>query len=110
MQRLLLTITLILFGALTAAALWQHGYWGIFAPLVQSLAGGQVLMDLVIALTLVLAWMWQDAKATGRKVWPWLIATLALGSFGPLIYLLTRPATVKAAPKSNGVSGANTVS
>ncbi len=93
MQRTLLTITLILFGALTAAALWQHGYWGIIAPLWQSFGGGQVLADLAIALTLILVWMWQDAKATGRNVWPWIIVTLVLGSFGPLIYLLTRPAT-----------------
>jgi hypothetical protein len=90
MQRILLTITLILFGALTVAALWQHGYWGILAPHFQSFGGGQVFADLVIALTLVMIWMAYDAKAAGRKVWPWIIATLLLGSFGPLLYLLTR--------------------
>lgn len=94
MQRTLLSITLVLFGALTAAALWRHGYWGIFAPHFQTLAGGQVLTDLVIALTLVMVWMWNDAKSTGRNAWPWMIATLALGSFGPLIYLLTRKTAV----------------
>lgn len=31
MQRTLLVVTLVLFGALSAAALWQHGYFGIFA-------------------------------------------------------------------------------
>ena len=96
MQRILLTITLILFGALSAAALWQHGYWGIVAPLFQSLGGGQVFADLVIALVLVMVWMWHDAKATGRNVWPWIVATLALGSFGPLLYLLTRKPAVEA--------------
>jgi hypothetical protein len=90
MQRTLLTITLILFGALTAAALWKHGFWGIIAPHFQSFGGGQVFADLVIALTLVMVWMWRDAKAAGRTVWPWIIATLAFGSFGPLLYLLTR--------------------
>lgn len=25
-----------------------------------------------------------------RNPWPWILATLALGSFGPLLYLLTR--------------------
>lgn len=94
MHRILLTITLILFGALTVTALWQHGYWGIIAPHFQSFGGGQVLADLVIALTLAMVWMWHDAKATGRKAWPWIIATLVLGSFGPLIYLLTgKPAS-----------------
>jgi hypothetical protein len=90
MQRSLLTITLILFGALSAVALWQHGYWGIIAPQFQSFGAGQVLADLVIALTLAMVWMWHDAKATGRNAWPWIIATLVLGSFGPLVYLLTR--------------------
>jgi hypothetical protein len=33
-------------------------------------------------------WMWCDATAQGRNPWPW---TLALGSFGPLLHLLTRP-------------------
>jgi hypothetical protein len=94
MQRTLLTITLILFGAITAAALWQHGYWGIIAPQFQTFGGGQVLADLVIALILVMVWMWQDAKATGRNAWPWIIVTLLLGSFGPLAYLLTRKSMV----------------
>ncbi len=96
MHRTLLTVTLILFGALTAAALWQHGYWGIIAPHFQSFGGGQVFADLVIALTLVMVWMWRDAKATGRNAWPWIVATLALGSIGPLLYLLTRKPTVEA--------------
>lgn len=90
MARALIVVTLVLFGALTAAALWQHGYWGILAPHFQSFGGGQVLADLVIALTLVMAWMWRDARASGRTIWPWLVLTLVAGSFGPLGYLLTR--------------------
>lgn len=99
MPRSLLLLVLVLFGALSAAALWQHGYWGILAPHFQSLAGGQVFADLVIALSLVMVWMWRDARALGRSPWPWIAATLALGSFGPLVYLLTRrPPGPDAAP------------
>lgn len=90
MQRTLIIMTLVLFGGLTGAALWQHGYWGIVALPFQTLAGSQVLADLVISLTLVLIWLWQDARASGRNPWPWVMATLAFGSFGPLGYLLTR--------------------
>lgn len=90
MQRTLIVITLILFGVLSAAALWQHGYFGIFALHFQTFGGAQVLADLTIALVLVMVWMWHDAKASGRNVWPWIAMTLALGSFGPLLYLLTR--------------------
>lgn len=71
-------------------ALWQHGYWGILALHFRSFGGGQVFAELVIALSLVMVWLWSDARKQGRTAWPWLLATLVLGSFGPLAYLLTR--------------------
>ena len=90
MQRILLIVLLTAFTALSSIALWQHGYWGLISPLLQSWGGAQVLADLGIALGLTLVWIWRDAQATGRSAWPWIVATLALGSFGPLVYLLTR--------------------
>lgn len=90
MQRFLLSVTLVLFGALSAAALAQHGYWGIIAPHFRSTGAGQVFTDLVISLSLAMIWIWHDAKTLGRNAWPWLILTLTAGSFGPLLYLLTR--------------------
>ena len=95
MQRALIVITLILFGALSTVAINQHGFVGIFMSPMQSLASTQIFFDLVISLTLVMIWMWHDAKANGRNIWPWLIATLAVGSFGPLVYLLTRKSVDK---------------
>ena len=89
-RRVLIPIVLALFGALTAAALWQHGYWGIIEPHFKTFGAGQVFADLVIALTLVMMWIWRDARSCGRNPWPWLVATVLLGSFGPLVYLLTR--------------------
>lgn len=94
MQRTLIIVTLILFAALTTAALWQVGYWGIIAPHFQSFGAGQVFADLVIALTLSMTWMWHDATSRQRNPWPWMAVTLALGSFGPLIYLLTRRSAI----------------
>lgn len=87
-QRIILIIVLVAFLALTAAALVNHGYWGIFEPLFKNYAGLQVFFDLVIALSLFLVWMWRDAKAAGRNPWPWLLLTLTLGSISPLIYLI----------------------
>lgn len=78
------------FGLLTAAAVWRHGYAGIFLWQLQNLAGLQVLADLAVALSLVMAWLWRDARALGRNPWPWLLLTLLAGSFGPLGYLLSR--------------------
>ena len=90
MPRILIIITLILFGALSAAALMAHGFIGIFMSPLGSLASGQIFADLCISLTLVLIWIWHDAKATNRNAWPWIFAALAVGSFSPLVYLLTR--------------------
>lgn len=96
MYRVLIVVILVLFGALTTVALYQHGYWGIIAPHFQSTSAAQVFADLVIALVMVLVWLWRDAKATGRNPWPWVFATLALGCFGPLVYLLTRKSSQEA--------------
>jgi hypothetical protein len=96
MQRTLLTIVLVLFGALSVIALWNHGYWGIFEPHFKTFGAGQVLADLVIAVSLAMVWMWHDAKTTGRNVWPWLALSLVAGSFGPLLYLLTAKSKVAA--------------
>jgi hypothetical protein len=90
MPRALLLAILTAFSALTAIALWHHGYWGILAPHFKSWGAAQVLVDLAIALALFLVWMWRDARASGRNPWPWAVLTLAAGSFGPLLYLLTR--------------------
>jgi hypothetical protein len=96
MQRTPIILILILFTPLSAIALWYHGYWGILAPHFQSFGEAQVLADLVIALSLAMVWMWQDAKASDRNPWPWILATLILGSFGPLGYLLARNSIDKA--------------
>jgi len=78
---------LIPFALYSTYAVAQIGYFGIFASHAH-IAGMQVLVDLVIACTLAMVWMWRDAQSTGRTVWPYLLATFALGSVGPLLYLL----------------------
>ena len=83
MQRSLLTLVLILFSALTAAALWQSGgLLGIPSWHMKSVGGAQVFSDLVIALTLFMVWMWRDAQALGRTAWPWVLVN---GLAGPAL-------------------------
>lgn len=89
MKKLLLILALIALGAITAVALWQDGLAGIFAAIAHSYGAMQIFADLVIALTLVMVWMWRDAKNTGRNIWPWIVITLVAGSFGPLLYFIT---------------------
>lgn len=86
------TVLSLLLAALSGLTLWavaQAGLWGLWLNNLSHPAGIQVFADLGIALTLVLAWMWRDAAAHGRRFWPWAVFTLVAGSFGPLLYLLS---------------------
>jgi len=81
---------IIAFGALTVPALLEVGYIGLFTSAMQSWAGLQVLVDLSLVCLLAMIWMVQDARARGLTVWPFLVLTVAAGSFGPLLYLALR--------------------
>jgi hypothetical protein len=78
------------FGALTVMALLDVGYFGILEPHFQTWGGGQVLADLVIMCVLGIVWMLADSRTSGVNAWPFVIATLVVGSFGPLFYLVAR--------------------
>ncbi len=92
-KRLLAIVILIPFSILSAYAVFQVGYIGIFDYQRHSPAGWQVLIDLVIACVLILTWMIPEAKRKGRNPWPFVTITLFLGSFGPLLYLATEKRT-----------------
>jgi hypothetical protein len=86
----ILLVVIVLFGALSAAALLDVGYFGILEPHFQSWAGGQVFADLVILAVLAILWMLADARDRGLNAWPFVVITLGFGSFGPLFYLVLR--------------------
>jgi hypothetical protein len=79
---------LIPFALLTAYAVWQVGYLGIFEYHRHSPARWQVIADLVIACLLVLMWLVPEARKAGRNPWPRVVLTLVAGSIGPLLYLI----------------------
>ena len=85
-----LLIVLALFSVLTAAALLDVGYVGVFRVQLQSWGGAQVLTDLVIVCTLAMVWIVGDARTRGINPWPFVVVTLIAGSFGPLSYLVLR--------------------
>ena len=85
----LLILVLTAFGAFTAVVIGTEGISGIFDSITHSLGSVQIFVDLVNALSLIMVWMWRDAKQKQRNIWPWLILTLLAGSFGPLLYLIT---------------------
>jgi Terpene cyclase DEP1 len=108
MRLLSLVIVLVLFGALSAVALADVGYFGLLAPHFQSWGGAQVLADLVILALLGCGWMVQDARARGTSAWPYVLLTLVGGSFGVLVYLLVRERAAGIMPA--GVAGGGAVS
>jgi len=87
---ILLVLVTLSFAALSTIALLDAGYVGIIRPHFQSWAGAQVFADLVILAVMVCVWMRRDAAARGISPWPFILITLFLGSFGPLLYLLRR--------------------
>ena len=46
------------------------------------------IADLLIALGMVLTWMWADARRRGVSPLPYLAVTLLTGSVGTLLYLV----------------------
>lgn len=89
MNKTLLLVVLILFALLTAYSVSLVGMLNLFVHNLNHPAGWQIFADLVISLSMLMAYMGRNAKATGRNFWPWVALTLAVGSFGPLLYFLT---------------------
>ena len=81
-------------GAEAAAPATMATNMALFQAAMANAATWQVLLDLVIVCALAISWMLRDAREHGRRAWPYVLLTLAAGSFGPLLYLLIerRPA------------------
>ncbi len=90
MKLLALWFIFIDFTAFTAYVVWQEGYFGFLTMAMGGLWNLQVFMDLVIAGLLIIVWMFNDAKQRGVNAWPYVIATLFLGTIPPLWYLIRR--------------------
>ena len=92
-----LSLVLLDFAGLSAYAVYEHGYMGVFRLVTANVATTTAFVDLVIALSLVVVWMWQDARDRGVSPLPYVLLTAAFGSVGPLLYLIRREVTVGAA-------------
>ncbi len=83
-------IVLLAFSDLTTYALYQHGVAGVVQLEMANSVTVTAFADLLIALSLIVAWMWQDARKRGVSAIPYVLLTLGFGSVGPLLYLLLR--------------------
>ncbi len=86
---LLLVIT-IAFAVLTAFSIIDFGVLAIFTEATQNTATLQIFVDLILCALFIIVWLRHDTRRTGRSFPLWAIITLAIGAFGPLLYLLTR--------------------
>ena len=84
----LVTILFLAFGAYSGWVIFDVGYLGIWKAGAANPDALQVLLDLVIVCVLASGWMVRDARTKGRKAWPYVLLTLAAGSFGPMLYVL----------------------
>lgn len=97
-KQLGLSVVLLDFSGLTAYALYQYGVVGVVELETANAVTVAAFADLVIALSLVVLWMRQDARERGASVAPYVVLTLAFGSVGPLLYLIRREARVSRQP------------
>jgi hypothetical protein len=74
-KQILLAVLTFDFLALTGWAIYQHGYLGIFASALDSSASVLLAVDLLLAIAMVVGWMWVDASRHGLRVWPYLLLT-----------------------------------
>lgn len=86
----ILALVFLLFGAFSLWALVEIGFVGIWKSGFANLGSAQITVDLIVACSLLVGFIARDCRAQGRPWWPWAALTLALGSFGPLAYLLWR--------------------
>jgi len=87
-RRLGLLFVLADFSALTAYTTIQYGVGGLIEMALANAVTITLSVDLLIALSLITAWMWRDARDRGVAPLPYALLTFTLGSIGPLLYLV----------------------
>ena len=92
--RVVWAILLVEFVALNVYTIAVGGMSGLTA-FFQGLGpyGMLAVTDLLLALTVAVAWMWRDARSKGVRPLPYAILTAASGSVGLLVYLVRHGGT-----------------
>src|SRR5262249_13095122 len=61
------------FAAFTGWVIWQYGYIGLFQIALSNAAMVQVTTDLVIACSVGMFWIYNDARTRNVNPWPYLV-------------------------------------
>jgi len=89
-QAVVAAVILVAFSAFSLWVIAGHGYTGFLTLAGREPWAMQMLIDLVLACSFGLAWLSNDARRRGIPRWPFVIATVFLGSIGLLDYLVYR--------------------
>jgi hypothetical protein len=81
---------LAVFLAASAYVVYACGLKGVLTLMTDNGVALLLSADLMIALTLVSIWIWNDARDRGLSPMPYMVLTLLTGSAGPLLYLIRR--------------------
>ncbi|MES2803197.1 MAG: hypothetical protein V4654_11940 [Bdellovibrionota bacterium] len=90
-MRFLLITVLVIFSIYTGWIVWEFGYTSVFEVTLREHPSTQVLVDLFVTGSILLAIMILDNQRNGRpfrKVLPFVIVTVLAGSIGPLLYFI----------------------
>ena len=94
------------FTAYTAVIVIDQGYTGFMTLAMEGGWGGQIFIDLCIALLLFVIWMVPDARDRGIPAIPYVLAIFGTGSIGALAYLIHRTLKEGSATSTSAVSSA----
>jgi len=86
-------LVLAVFGAFSIWVVVTQGVFGFIEVAGRAPWALQMLIDLVIALSFAIGWLIGDARKRRIAAWPYVMATLVLGSLGVLAYCVRRSFT-----------------
>jgi hypothetical protein len=88
-----LAIALVVFVSFTVFTAWvgvEHGPLGFVTLALEGGWGLQMLLDVGISLVIASFWIVPDARRHGINPWPFLLASVGLGSIAALAYVVYR--------------------
>jgi hypothetical protein len=88
-SRTIAALVLVPFLVFSLWVAWTDGPLGFLTLAGREPWGLQMLLDLVIMSSFAIGYMLHDARTSGRNPWPFVLATIAVGSIAPLVYIAT---------------------
>ena len=90
MRLIVLVVVFIAFTVWSTTIAMSHGLLGAFTLAAKEPWAAQLFVDLFLSIFVAWSWLRHDAKERGIPAWPYIAATLTLGSIGTLAYLIHR--------------------